>query len=118
VSRAEQLRDAVTVKHWFASARLDSDPVERQQQVLALLAEFSERIGKDPDALVEYCFLRKKETGERFSSVKRRGEVNDWIHDWVTARAWTGKDAVANGNVIRSFMIHNGAMIQGGAWRG
>lgn len=29
---------------------------------------------------------------------------------------WSGKEAVANGNVIRAFLIHNGVLIQGGAW--
>ena len=118
MSSTDRLRDAPTVKHWFASARLDTEPVERQQRLLSLLADFLARIDKDPDTLVEYCFLRKKETGERFSSVKRRGEVNEWIEGWVADREWIGKDAVANGNAVRSFMIHNGALIQGGAWRG
>jgi hypothetical protein len=36
----------------------------------------------------------------------------------VAEQSWTGKDAVANGNVVRGFMIHNGAVIQGGVWRG
>jgi hypothetical protein len=27
-----------------------------------------------------------------------------------------GRSAVANGNVVRGFLIHNGVLIQGGAW--
>ncbi len=115
---AEDVRSAATVKHWFASARHDRAPEAEQERYLSLLAGFVTYSGKSPDELVEYCFLRKKDTGERFSSVKRRGEVNEWIQDWVAAVAWTGKDAVANGNVVRGFMIHNGAVIQGGVWRG
>jgi hypothetical protein len=114
----EDIRSAATVKHWFASARHDAAPAADQDRYLSLLAGFVSSTGKSPDELVEYCFLRKKDTGERFSSVKRRGEVNDWIQAWVTEQGWTGKEAVANGNVVRGFMIHNGAVIQGGVWRG
>ncbi|MGQ0846814.1 MAG: hypothetical protein ACT4QF_22065 [Sporichthyaceae bacterium] len=115
---AQDLASARTVKQWFASARLESEPAEDLQTRLDLLGGFLAHVGKDADELVEYCFLRKKDTGERFSSVKRRGEVNDWIEQYVAAREWTGKDAVMNGNTLRSFMIHNGAVIQGSAWRG
>ena len=115
---AEEIRSAATVRHWFASARHDAAPPADQERYLSLLAGFVSHAGKSPDELVEYCFLRKKDSGERFSSVKRRGEVNDWIEAWVAEQAWTGKDAVTNGNVVRGFMIHNGAVIQGGVWRG
>jgi hypothetical protein len=30
-------------------------------------------MGKAPDELVAFCYLRKRETGERFVSVQRRG---------------------------------------------
>jgi len=118
VSTVDDLGSTVTVKRWFASARLESEPPERRAQLLSTLGDFLAHVGKEPDELVEFCFLRKRDTGERFCSVKRRGEVNDWIIAYVTARGWTGKEAVVNGNTIRSFMNHNGAMIQGGAWRG
>jgi hypothetical protein len=118
VSRHDELLDAKSVKQWFSSARLESEEPERREHRLNLLADFLAHIGKGPEELVEYCFLRKKDTGERFSSVKRRGEVNDWIEQFVADQGWTGKDAVVNGNTLRSFMIHNGALIQGGAWRG
>ncbi len=112
------LAAAPAVTQWFASARLTSEPPEELQERLELLAGFLAHVGKSADELVEFCFLRKKDTGERFSSVKRRGEVNDWIEEFVAARGWTGKEAVLNGNTLRSFMIHNGALIQGNAWRG
>lgn len=113
-----QLSEAAAVKQWFASARLESEPADELAERLELLSGFLDHVGKSADELVEYCFLRKKDTGERFSSVKRRGEVNDWIEEFVAARGFQGRDAVWNGNILRSFMIHNGAVIQGGAWRG
>jgi hypothetical protein len=114
----DEVRDATTVKHWFASARHDSAPVETQQRYLDVLGGYVEHSGKTPDEWIAYCFLRKKDTGERFPSVKRRGEANELIESYVAARGWTGKDAVVNGNIVRGFFIHNGAVIQGRAWRG
>jgi hypothetical protein len=114
----DDLASARSVKQWFASARLEAEPAADLQERIDLLAAFLAHVGKSADDLVEYCFLRKKDTGERFSSVKRRGEVNDWIEEFVAAQGWTGRDAVLNGNTLRSFMIHNGAVIQGSAWRG
>lgn len=119
MSRAHpDLAWTASVKQWFASARLESEPPDELAGRLDLLAGFLTHVGKSADELVEFCFLRKKDTGERFSSVKRRGEVNGWIEEFVAASGWTGKDAILNGNTLRSFMIHNGALIQGNAWRG
>jgi hypothetical protein len=39
--------------------------------------------------------------------------VNEWIDRFVAEQGWTGKDAVANANVVRGFLIPNGVLIQG-----
>ena len=62
--------------------------------------------------------MRKKATGERFLSVKRREAVNGRLDEFAAEQGWTGKEAVVNPNVVRSFPIHNGVFIQGGVWRG
>jgi hypothetical protein len=104
------------VRLWFSSAGHDSAPREVQDRYLAVLEGFVTHRGMSPDELVAYCFLRKKETGERFLSITRRVAMNEWIEQFVAAQGWTGKDAVANANVIRGFMIHNGVVIQGKVW--
>jgi len=63
-------------------------------------------------------FLRKKDTGDRFVSTKRRTEINEQIETHVVERGWIGKEAVANANIIRSFLIHNGIPIGGRTWIG
>ena len=68
--------------------------------------------------LVAFCILRKKATGERFLSVKRREAINNWLDEFTAEQGWTGKQAVVNANVVRSFLIHNGVLIQGRVWRG
>ena len=76
------------------------------------------RSDKQPDELVAFCVLRKKATGERFLSVKRREAINGWLDEFTGEQGWTGKQAVVNANVVRSFLIHNGVLIQGRVWRG
>jgi hypothetical protein len=44
--------------------------------------------------------------------------MNERIESFVAEQGWTGKDAVANANVVRGFLIHNGVLIQGRVWTG
>ena len=50
--------------------------------------------------------------------VKRREAINGWLDEFAGEQGWTGKQAVVNANVVRSFLIHNGVLIQGSVWRG
>ncbi|MGQ0466246.1 MAG: hypothetical protein ACT4QG_13090 [Sporichthyaceae bacterium] len=110
------LRDDARVKAWFVNAHHDELPPEKQDELLDVLGGFLDEIGKSPDELVEFCFLRKKDTGERFLSQKRRAEVNEQIDAYVRGRGWVEKQAVVKANVIRGFMVHNGVLIQGAVW--
>jgi len=110
------IRSFTTVGQWLNRSGHDTQPAEVQARYLDVLAKFVDHDGKDPDELVAYCFLRKRDTGLRFVSSKRRVAVNESIDAFVTAQGWVGKEAVANANVIRSFLIHNGVFIQGKAW--
>ena len=112
------LRSAESVGRWARSAGHHLDPVAVREERLAILESFCAHTEKSPDELVEFCFLRKRATGERFVSVKRRVIVNEWIDEFVAKQGWTGKDVVSKANVVRSFLIHNGVLIQGRVWRG
>ena len=115
---SEEVRSAESVRRWFASAGHDRAGAEAQERVLGMLNDFCTHFDKTPDELVAFCFLRKRATGQRFASVKRREAVNAAIETFVSERGWTGKEAVVNANVIRSFLIHNGVPIQGRIWTG
>jgi len=114
----DELRSAESVQRWFGGAGHDRAAPPEQQRVLGILGGFCRQFGKTPDELVAFCFLRKRETKERFVSVKRREAVNEAIEAFLTDQGWTGKEAVVNANVIRSFLIHNGVPIQGRIWTG
>ena len=113
-----EIASSETVRRWFDSAGHGEEPAEEQQRLLALLAEFSAFTGRSPDELVAGCFLRKKATGEKFVSGKARQAINDSIAEFVAKKGFEGREAVAAGNIVRGFLIHNGVFIQGGAWRG
>jgi hypothetical protein len=104
-----------TVQRWFDSAH---HPPAVQERYAEILEAFCAHVDKTPDELVAFCFLRKKDTGRRFVSVKRRRAVNEWIDEFVADQGWTGKEAVVNANVIRGFLIHNAVLIQGPVWKG
>ena len=44
--------------------------------------------------------------------------INGWLDEFTGEQGWTGKQAVVNANVVRSFLTHNGVLIQGRVWRG
>lgn len=118
LSSSMSLLSFPAVRRWFDSAGHHADPPEMQERLLGVVGEFSQYTGRSPEELVSGCFLRRKATGDLFISTKRRLAMNESISEFVDRKGWTGRDAVANGNVIRGFLIHNGVLIQGGAWTG
>ena len=105
------------VRRWFESAHLDNEAPEEQTHRLALLAGFCGHAGQSPGELVA-GLLRTTKEGETAISAKRRTAMNAAIDEFVEESGFTGRDGVVNGNVIRSFLVHNGIFIQGRAWRG
>ena len=105
------------VRRWFASAHLDDDPQEEKDQRLALLAQFCDHTGQSPEELVK-GLLRTTKEGDTAISSKRREAMNVTIEEFVENEGYEGREAVVNGNVLRSFLVHNGIFIQGRAWRG
>ena len=115
---SQDIESQASVKQWVAGSVLGQDPTKVREQKLGILADYCDKVGRSPDELVAFCVLRKKATGERFLSFKRREAVNNWLDEFVADQGWTGKQAVVNANVVRSFLIHNGVFIQGPVWRG
>jgi hypothetical protein len=111
-----ELKQHARVRTWFAGAHHDELPETDQVRYLEALDGFLTGVGKHPDEMVAFCYLKKRATGERFLSRQRRVEVNEMIDAWVQTNDWIGKDAVRMANVIRGFLIHNGVLIQGRAW--
>jgi hypothetical protein len=97
---AQGLRD-----HW------GGDPLAEEPEKLEALAAFCDFVGKDPDELLAYCFLRRKATGERFGSVKRREEVAGQLREFRDRSGLEGTAARKLVNDVLSFLIHGGVLI-------
>ena len=98
---------------WAESLRRQwgGDPLVEDPDKLETLAAFCESVGKDPDELVAFCFLRRKESGERFTSQKRRAEVVSKLDDFAAASGLTGTAARRLKSNVVSFLTHNGVLM-------
>lgn len=101
-----------TVVAWADGLRQQwgGDPFAEDPAKLQTLAAFCDFIGKDPDALVAFCFLRKRATGERFASKQRREELMPRLKEFEEAGG-RGVEARRRRSHVVSFLSHNGVLI-------
>jgi hypothetical protein len=90
------------------------DPLAEEPEKLEGLAAFCEFDGRDPDELLAFCFLRRKETGVRFASVKRREAVVEQLRAFRAASGLSGTEARQLTSTLLSFFIHNGIQMHTG----
>ncbi|MEQ8860425.1 MAG: hypothetical protein RIC56_17430 [Pseudomonadales bacterium] len=90
------------------------DPLVEDAQKLRTLLAFCEHCERTPDELVAFCYLRKRTTGERFVSRKRRGQVAAELRDFLATRGASGLDGRRLSAAVLSFLIHNGVMMHTG----
>ena len=95
-------------EHW------GGDPLAEDPVKLETLAGFCESAGMDPDELVAFCFLRKRDTGERFASAKRRRELGQMLREQRSRLGLRGTPARKLVSDVLSFLIHNGVMMTPG----
>lgn len=110
-------RDYETIGVWREglAKKWGGDPLAEEPAKLDRLMEFCEFAGKNPDELVDFCFLRRKATGERFGSVKRREELIAQLRAFRDARGLSGMAGRRLASDILSFFIHNGVLVNPGS---
>ena len=91
--------------HW------GGDPLAEDPAKLSVLVKFCEFSEMDPDALLDFCFLRRRETGEKFPSKKRREEVVAMVAQFCKDSGLKGVEARRQRNHVFSFLSHNGVLI-------
>lgn len=109
------LQDYDSVKTWFQSLREQSgvDP-EADPQRLATLKEFCEFVDLNPDEIVRACLL-VKEGRETRISVKGRRNLAEKISEFqALGEGLASRERAMRGNTVRSFLIHNGILLQAG----
>lgn len=87
------------------------DPLAEEPEKLLHLEQFLRFLGKDPDEAIAFCFLRKRESGERFASAKRRDQMAAEIARWRDQTGETGTAARRLSSNVLSFFIHGGVLI-------
>jgi len=87
------------------------DPLAEDPSRLEALVRFCDFIEKNPDELLEFCFLRRRDSGEKFPSKKRREEVVAQVRQFVAATDLKGVEARRLRSHIYSFLSHNGILI-------
>ncbi len=90
------------------------DPLAEEPEKLEALAAFCQFDGRDPDELLAFCFLRRKKTGVRFASVKRREAMVEQLRAFRTASGLSGTEARRLTSNLLSFFIHNGIQMHAG----
>jgi hypothetical protein len=109
------LEEYESVQTWYRGLREQSgiDPTQDRSR-LDLLREFCMALDLDPDALVAACLL-KKEGRETKISVKGRRSMGERIAEFQSRDASAdARERARRGNTIRSFLIHNGILLQSG----
>jgi hypothetical protein len=90
------------------------DPLAEEPEKLQTLEAFCAFADKDPDELVAFCFLRRRATGERFGSAKRREAVAEQLRAFRADSGLAGTKARKLVSDVLSFLIHNGVLMNPG----
>jgi hypothetical protein len=104
-----------TVKVWFNGLREQSgiDPASDLSR-LKLLEEFCTFSDLSPDEVLRACLLEKPGRDTKIS-IKGRRLMAEKIADFQAApEGLSARERANRGNTIRSFLIHNGILLQSG----
>ncbi len=96
------------------SEQWGGDPLAEDPAKLETIKAFCEFIDKDPDELVAFCFLRRKATGEKFASARRREVVAAELRKFKEEHGLTGMEGRRAAADVLSFLVHNGVMMHMG----
>jgi hypothetical protein len=100
-----------TVQTWIAGVHEQSGvSPENDAKRLQVLAEFCARIEKEPDQIIDEC-LRDVDGGKKIR-VKGRRFYAEKIAEFEQQVEGTAAEKRQKANYIRSFLIHNGVLLQ------
>jgi hypothetical protein len=110
---AKPISEYETVQTWLQGLReqwgAEPDNVEARLDMLRHFCEFVER---DPDGVIADC-SREVEGGKRIR-IKSRRLYSEKIAEFQSGASGDARAQARTGNLVRSFMIHNGIFMQAG----
>jgi hypothetical protein len=104
-----------SVQTWYQGLREQSgvDPASDSSR-LKLLEEFCRSVELDPDEVIKACLLEKEGRDTKIS-IKGRQRVAQMVADFQAAgENLSARERANRGNTVRSFLIHNGILLQAG----
>lgn len=112
------LTDYATVRAWLEGLRRHwgGDPERDDPERLPILEAFCRFAGKDPDTIVSECVLVRG--GEKRIRAKGRRRYTELIDRFQAQVEGSRLKRAKWGNTVRSFLIHNGILLQGGVQGG
>jgi hypothetical protein len=101
------------VRVWLDGLRQQwgEEPADMHARI-EILQRFCAFVEHEPDAIIEEC-SRDVEGGKRIR-IKKRRFYSEKIDEFQASVDGDARAQARAGNVVRSFMIHNGIFMQGG----
>ncbi len=106
-----EIEKTKTVQTWLKGLE-DQSGVSRDEglQRVAVLQDFCALVDKEPDQIIAEC-LREVEGGKKIRAKGRRLYA-DRITEFESRIGGSAGEKRQKGNYIRSFLIHNGVLLQ------
>jgi len=110
---SDAFMEHTTVQVWLASLQRQTQlGPQACQERLSILAAFCAYVGQSPDAIIAAC-LRDTPEGKIIHS-RNRQHYTAQIDAFQRQVAGGLRQQVQYGRAVRSFLIHNGVMLQAG----
>lgn len=108
------LLEYVSVHTWLDGLRQHwgGDPVSDDPERLPILEAFCRHINRDPDQIIKETTMIKD--GERRIRTKGRERYAALVDEWQATVEGSRLRKGKHGNTVRSFLIHNGVLLQAG----
>ncbi len=108
------LQEYATVREWLRGLQQHwgGDPANDDPERLPMLEAFCRHINRDPDQIIKETTMIKD--GEKRIRVKGRERYVGLIDVWQAAMEGSRIRKAKWGNTVRSFLIHNGVLLQSG----
>jgi hypothetical protein len=112
-SRETGLGDSETARVWVEGLREQWGEEPRDMAArIETLERFCAFVEREPDAIIAEC-AREVEGGKRIR-IKARRFYSEKIDEFQSSVEGDARAQTRAGNIVRSFMIHNGIFMQGG----
>jgi hypothetical protein len=108
------LPDYASVQTWLEGLRQHwgGDPASDDPERLPMLEAFCRWANRDPDQVIREVTMVKD--GQRRIRIKGRNRYAAMIGEWQEQQEGSRIRRAKWGNAVRSFLIHNGVLLQSG----